>query len=183
MRFIQDDCSKSDGLHFFADEARFSGVRHFEFPAALCADFRLLGTFRFLCPFCRFKQAVQRLIGGDGYKGGLFDVGGDPFRLFETLKPLLLDRQSRGENDRRLVYAQHHLQPEHGLSGTGRGDQVQMAIQMFQNPPLVVSPRMDERDVIGKSLHVISFPQARLLFFCRIPGSFLPLFYRGKAPL
>jgi hypothetical protein len=99
-------------------------------------------------------------------------LGGDPFRLFvrlkkqfqEALKPLLLDRQGRGENDRRLVYAQHHLQPEDGLSGTGRGDQVQlsvfqMAIQMFQHPSLVVSSRMDERDVIGKSLHGIPLPQ------------------------
>jgi hypothetical protein len=40
-------------------------------------------SFRF---FFRFEQAVQRLIGGDRYKGGLFDVGGDPFRLFVRLK-------------------------------------------------------------------------------------------------
>lgn len=100
-------------------------------------------------------------------------LGGDPFRLFvrlkkqfqEALKPLLLDRQGRGENDRRLVYAQHHLQPEDGLAGTGRGDQVQVAVfqmpvQIFQNPPLVASPRRDERDVIGKSPHGIPFPRA-----------------------
>src|SRR5690606_7102416 len=33
-------------------------------------------------------------------------------------------------------------------------------VQIFQNPPLVASPRRDERDVIGKSPHGIPFPRA-----------------------
>lgn len=88
MGLIEDDCSKSDGLHFFADEARFRSAGHFfpAFPASFRAGFHLFRRFRFCRFFFRFEQAVQRLIGGDRYKGGLFDVGGDPFRLFVRLK-------------------------------------------------------------------------------------------------
>ncbi len=105
--------------------------------------------------------AMQRLVGGNGQKIRIVNVGGNPARPFlarrdekidQPVNPLVADGQRGGKNERGLVQPASHLQPQNRFPRARSRYDVQRvlaqeAVQAGEHTLLVASPGLAEFDV------------------------------------